>query len=60
VIKGTTPRVERGVQEESMLLGEPRREPRGPQTHDSYSWLEDYLVRLDGKEARGEYYAWSE
>ncbi|MDQ3286288.1 MAG: hypothetical protein M3P92_11440 [Actinomycetota bacterium] len=22
-----------------------------------YSWLEDYLARLDGKEARREYYA---
>ncbi len=22
-----------------------------------YSWLEDYLVRLDGKEARREYYS---
>lgn len=25
-----------------------------------YSWLEDYLVRLDGKEARREYYLWLE
>ena len=25
-----------------------------------YSWLEDYLSRLDGKEARREYYSWLE
>jgi hypothetical protein len=25
----------------------------------SYSWIEDHLARLDGKEARAEYYAWS-
>ena len=23
-----------------------------------YSWVEDHLARLDGKEARAEYYAW--
>jgi hypothetical protein len=34
-----------------------RREPRGPEDR-RYSWLEDHLARLDGKEARGEYYAW--
>lgn len=27
---------------------------------DRYSWLEDYLARLEGKEARGECYAWLE
>jgi len=35
-----------------------RREPRGPGEDRRYSWLEDHLARLDGKEARGEYYAW--
>jgi hypothetical protein len=35
-----------------------RREPRGPEEDRRYSWLEDHLARLDGKEARGEYYAW--
>lgn len=25
-----------------------------------YSWLEDYLATLEGKEAREEYYAWLE
>ena len=35
-----------------------RREPRGQEENRRYSWLEDHLARLDGKEARGEYYAW--
>ena len=34
-----------------------RREPRGPEEERHYSWLEDHLARLDGKEVRGEYYA---
>ncbi len=34
-----------------------RREPRGPEEGRHYSWLEDHLARLDGKEVRGEYYA---
>jgi len=34
------------------------REPRGPEKDRRYSWLEDHLARLDGKEARAEYYAW--
>jgi len=29
---------------------------RGPEEDRGYSWLEDYLARLDGKEARQEYY----
>jgi hypothetical protein len=35
-----------------------RREPGGPEKDPRYSWLEDHLARLDGKEARAEYYAW--
>src|SRR5215212_4987015 len=35
-----------------------RRERRGPGENRRYSWLEDHLARLDGKEARGDYYAW--
>jgi hypothetical protein len=35
-----------------------RRQPRGPEEDRRYSWLEDHLARLDGKEARGKYYAW--
>ena len=31
---------------------------RGLEEDRRYSWLEDHLARLDGKEARGEYYAW--
>jgi hypothetical protein len=34
-----------------------RREPRA---RHHYSWLQDYLVRLEGKEARDERYAWLE
>jgi hypothetical protein len=37
-----------------------RRESRAPRDGLRYSWLEDYLARLEGKEARGEYYAWLE
>ena len=29
----------------------------GPSADSRYSWVEDYLVRLEGKEAREEYYA---
>jgi hypothetical protein len=29
----------------------------GPSTGSRYTWVEDYLVRLEGKEAREEYYA---
>ena len=29
---------------------------RGPEEERGYSWLADYLARLDGKEARQEYY----
>ena len=35
-----------------------RREPRVPEEDRRYSWLEDHIARLDGKDARGEYYAW--
>jgi len=30
---------------------------RGPEEGHSYSWVEDYLAWLEGKEARSEYYA---
>jgi hypothetical protein len=29
----------------------------GPSTNSRYTWVQDYLVRLEGKEAREEYYA---
>ena len=41
----------RGVVSSSLWL-----EPRGLEER-RYSWLEDHLARLEGKEARGEYYA---
>jgi hypothetical protein len=31
---------------------------RGLEEGRRYSWVEDHLARLDGKEARAEYYAW--
>jgi hypothetical protein len=31
-----------------------------PGKDSRYSWLGDYLARLDGKEARRKYYAWLE
>ncbi len=59
VVEGTILRIERSKQEGSMLiittLGQ---ELCVVRADDHYSWLEDYLARLDGKEARGEYYAW--
>lgn len=58
VVEGAALRIERSEQEGEMLVTE--RESRVPQTDPRYSWLEDYLVRLDGKEARGECYAWLE
>ena len=33
------------------------RQPRGPAEERHYSWLQDHLGRLDGKEARSEDYA---
>lgn len=32
------------------------RQPRSPAEERHYSWLQDHLGRLDGKEARSEYY----
>ena len=29
---------------------------RGPEEEHSYTWLEDYIERLEGKETRREYY----
>jgi hypothetical protein len=40
-----------------LTIGARRREPRA---RHHYSWLQDYLVRLEGKEARDERYAWLE
>ena len=39
-----------------LTLGARRREPRA----HHFSWLQDYLARLEGKEAREECYAWLE
>jgi len=56
VVEGAALGIERSEQAESKLITE--RASR--ETDDSFTWLEDYLVRLDGKEARGECYAWLE
>jgi hypothetical protein len=40
-----------------LIITAPRQEPRVVRADYHYSWLEDYLARLDGKEARGECYA---
>jgi hypothetical protein len=58
-VEETTHRIERSEQEESMLITARQRESRVLRA-DRYSWLDDYLARLDGKEARGEFYAWLE
>jgi hypothetical protein len=43
--------------EESVRAVAGGRRVRGPE-ESPYSWLQGYLARLDGKEARAEYYAW--
>ncbi len=40
------------VERAGSRVGEPKQERRY-----HYSWVEDYLARLEGKEAREEYYA---
>jgi hypothetical protein len=60
VVEGNTLRIERSQQEESMLITARRRESRVLRADHPYSWIEDYLARLDGKEARRECYAWLE
>ncbi|HET7479745.1 MAG TPA: hypothetical protein VFJ72_09560 [Rubrobacteraceae bacterium] len=35
----------------------PRPAQEVPREDHRYTWLEDHLMRLEGKEARGEYYA---
>jgi hypothetical protein len=60
VVEGAILRIERSNQERSMLITAPQQEPNVGRADHHYSWLEDYLARLDGKEARDEYYAWSE
>ena len=49
--------IERVETNEHKHSGARRLEPRAPQDGLGYSWLEDYLARLEGKEARGQYYA---
>jgi hypothetical protein len=60
VVEGTAPRIEGSEQEGSMLITAPQQEPRVVRADHHYSWLEDCLARLDGKEARGECYPWLE
>ena len=55
VVEGT--RIERS---EPVPPAAREQEDRVLRAEHPYSWLEDYLARLDGKEARGEYYAWLE
>ena len=58
VVEGTALRIERSKWEGSVpITSAPRQEPRVVRAERYYSWVEDYLARLDGKEARGEYYA---
>ena len=58
VVEGTALSIERSEQEGSMLITAPQQEPCVLRADRHYSWLGDYLARLEGKEARGEYYAW--
>jgi hypothetical protein len=60
VVEGTALRIEGSEQEGSMLITAPQQNPRVVRADHRYSWLEDYLARLDGKAARGKYYAWLE
>jgi len=60
-VEEATHRIERGEPKESMpgtlLVARRRQESRVPRAVHHYSWLEDYLERIDGKEARDDYYA---
>jgi hypothetical protein len=56
VVEGATLEIERDEPNGSMPRAARQRESRVPRDGHGYSWLEDYLVRLEGKEARGEYY----
>ena len=49
---GGTVEAEKPVQTAAGHREESREEDR------RYSWIENHLARLDGREARGEYYAW--
>ena len=57
VVEGTALKIERSKQEGSVPITAPRQEPRVVRADSHYSWVEDYLAQLDGKEARDEYYA---
>ena len=56
IVERTTHGMQRIETNEPMRSGV-RRESRAPRDSLGYSWLEDYLARLEGEEARGEYYA---
>jgi hypothetical protein len=51
---------ERGEPNEPLTFAARQEKPWVPRDGRVYSWLADYLARLEGKEARGGYYAWLE
>jgi hypothetical protein len=57
VVERTAHGMERVETSERVHSGARQREARAPRGGLGYFWLEDYLARLEGKEARGEYYA---
>ena len=59
-VKGATLEAERGEPDEPLTFAARQQKPCVPRDGRGYSWLADRLARLEGKEVRGEYYAWLE
>jgi hypothetical protein len=59
-VERATLEAERGEPDEPLTLVARQEKPCAPRDGHGYSWLADYLARLEGKEARGGYYAWLE
>jgi hypothetical protein len=59
-VERATLEAERGEPDEPLTFAARQEEPWVPRDGRGYTWLADYLPRLEGKEARGGYYAWLE
>jgi hypothetical protein len=59
-VEGATLEAERGQPDEPLTFAARQEKPWVSGDGRGYTWLADYLARLEGKEARGGYYAWLE
>jgi hypothetical protein len=65
-VEGATLEAQRGEPDEPLTFAARQEKPAWQEkpwvSRDGrgYTWLADYLARLEGKEARGGYYAWLE